>query len=399
MLSVLNKHRYKIIMAVVIIVVLCVAWTVGGGYAKDGAGTDNNATILTNAGDGRGNDTNADDANAGGNAGGSDSTDSNINGNGSSANNGAGANNAAGAVGASNGRQNDAAQSGGNTVESTTPVPSPIPDKNGTEASQGTAGDNSEGQADKEGDGAASEGQSSANQTQSGSNQSSVVSATPTPVDASSQTTQSPADASASLQSPQPSAGASQQSPQSEFPADADNSTAQGSDTESGKGAYNTNPIPDGKPAPVEPQDAKISDTALTCTISVRCDTIINNMKYLNREKHELVPEDGWILKPTTVTFYEGESVFNVLQREMRRARIHLEFSNVPIYNSAYIEGINNLYEFDVGELSGWMFKVNDWFPNFGSSRYQLMDGDVIAWVYTCDLGEDVGGGYAVGNR
>ena len=76
-----------------------------------------------------------------------------------------------------------------------------------------------------------------------------------------------------------------------------------------------------------------------------------------------------------------------------------MEFSWTPMYNSAYIEGIYNLYEFDVGDGSGWMYKVNDWFPNYGCSRYQLQNGDVIEWVYTCDLGDDVGGGYATGSE
>ena len=67
------------------------------------------------------------------------------------------------------------------------------------------------------------------------------------------------------------------------------------------------------------------------------------------------------------------------------------------MYNSAYIEGINNLYEFDCGELSGWMYSVNDWYPNYGCSCYTVQPGDVICWVYTCDLGQDVGGGAAVG--
>jgi hypothetical protein len=114
-------------------------------------------------------------------------------------------------------------------------------------------------------------------------------------------------------------------------------------------------------------------------------------MKLLNKEKHELVPNDGVILAATPVSFHGGESVFNVLQREMKRAGIHMEFENTPIYNSAYIEGINNLYEFDVGELSGWMYRVNGWYPNYGCSRYQLKDGDVIEWHYTCDLGRDLG--------
>jgi hypothetical protein len=89
--------------------------------------------------------------------------------------------------------------------------------------------------------------------------------------------------------------------------------------------------------------------------------------------------------------------VFNVLQREMRRNKIHMEFVNTPIYNSAYIEGINNLYEFDVGELSGWMYEVNGWYPNYGCSRYQCKPGDVIEWNYTCDLGRDLGQDWLAG--
>ena len=167
---------------------------------------------------------------------------------------------------------------------------------------------------------------------------------------------------------------------------------------ETGKDKYLTDPVPEGKPLPVEPQDVTIGSTAYTCTISISCSTILNNMDLCDPAKVDLVPADGWILQPITVTFYEGESVFNVLQRVCKQQKIHMEFENTPIYNSAYIEGIHNLYEFDVGELSGWMYKVNEWFPNYGCSRYQLKNGDVICWVYTCDLGYDVGGGYAVGN-
>lgn len=164
------------------------------------------------------------------------------------------------------------------------------------------------------------------------------------------------------------------------------------------KDKYLTDPVPEGKPLPSEPQDATVTDNELTCTLSVRCDTILNNFNLLSKEKADIVPKDGVIFEEKTVTFYKGESVFNVLMREMKRNKIHFEFVNVPLYNSAYIEGIANLYEFDCGELSGWMYKVNDWFPNYGSSRYELKDGDRVEWVYTCDLGKDVGGGYSQKN-
>ena len=73
-------------------------------------------------------------------------------------------------------------------------------------------------------------------------------------------------------------------------------------------------------------------------------------------------------------------------------ANIQIEYSWTPMYDSYYIEGINHLYEFDCGEQSGWMYKVNEWFPNYGCSSYEVGDGDVIVWCYTCmGLGADVG--------
>ena len=162
-------------------------------------------------------------------------------------------------------------------------------------------------------------------------------------------------------------------------------------DPETGKDQYQTDPVPEGMPEPVEPQEAEVTTTAYTCTISISCATILDNMDMLADGKDVLVPTDGWILPATTVTFYEGESVFDVLLRVCQENKIHMEYMDTPMYNSAYIEGIHNLYEFDCGNLSGWMYNVNGWFPNYGCSRYALQDGDVICWVYTCDLGADVG--------
>ena len=168
-------------------------------------------------------------------------------------------------------------------------------------------------------------------------------------------------------------------------------------DTGTGKDEYLTDPVPEGKPQPVEPQDVTVSDTEYTCTISISCASILKHMDLCDKEKVELVPEDGWLLKPVEVTFKQGQSVFDVLQQVCKDNKLHMEFSMTPIYNSAYIEGIGNLYEFDCGEVSGWIYKVNDWFPNYGCSRYQLQDGDVVEWEYTCELGKDIGGGYATG--
>lgn len=138
-------------------------------------------------------------------------------------------------------------------------------------------------------------------------------------------------------------------------------------------------------------KNSESAGTTLTCTVSIDCSTVLNNLDKLTAGKEEFVPSNGQILAPSTVAFTEGESAYDILSRVCKEAGIHMESTSTPGYDSDYIEGINQLYEFDCGEQSGWMFSVNGWFPNYGCSKYKVEDGDVIAWVYTCNLGKDVG--------
>ena len=142
-----------------------------------------------------------------------------------------------------------------------------------------------------------------------------------------------------------------------------------------------------------EQEESKQEDTSLHCTIEIRCDSILNNMANLASGKEGYVPSNGIILGTTQVAFEEGETVFDVLQRVCNSIGIQLEYSYTPLYESYYIEGLNYLYEFDCGSESGWMYKVNGWFPNYGCSSYYVQEGDIIVWCYTCNgLGADVGG-------
>ena len=131
----------------------------------------------------------------------------------------------------------------------------------------------------------------------------------------------------------------------------------------------------------------------VTVTLEIRCDTLSNDMSKLeNPAIEEYIPTDGVILEKTTYKGTTDNTVFDALNTLCRNNDIQLEFNYTPIYASYYIEGINYLYEFDGGPQSGWMYKVNDWFPNYGCSSYYLKDGDTIVWCYTCEgLGTDVG--------
>ena len=56
-------------------------------------------------------------------------------------------------------------------------------------------------------------------------------------------------------------------------------------DTGTGKDKYLTDPVPEGKPAPREPEDVELGDEEWTCTISISCATILDNEKLCDPEK------------------------------------------------------------------------------------------------------------------
>ncbi len=140
-------------------------------------------------------------------------------------------------------------------------------------------------------------------------------------------------------------------------------------------------------PAPVqtensitEPKEKEI----LTCTLSVRCDDVLKNLADLDEEKQALIPPDGILFHGETVEFSEGESVFDVLYREMQNHSIPLDFVKNPLYDSVYVKGIGNLYEYDCGSSSGWMYQVNSEKPHYGCSQYKVKPGDAIVFDYSC---------------
>ena len=132
-------------------------------------------------------------------------------------------------------------------------------------------------------------------------------------------------------------------------------------------------------------------DGKLTCTLEIRCDVLLNRLDQMEVQKAALVPDDGVLLRVTEVEFHGGESVFDVFRKVLRAEKLHFEYVDASAYDSVYIEGIGNLYEYDCGPQSGWMYSVNGIYPGLGCSAYTLADGDVIIFSYTCDLGADLG--------
>ena len=135
--------------------------------------------------------------------------------------------------------------------------------------------------------------------------------------------------------------------------------------------------------SPEDYRQAAVSDGELTVTLSIRCDTIVGQRK-VNR----YIPDDGVILDTTACTAEEGDTVYDVLLRAAAERNISLDNRGAP--GAAYIAGINALYEFAYGDLSGWMYRVNGEFPDVGCQSCTVSDGDVIEWLYTTDIGKDL---------
>ena len=142
-----------------------------------------------------------------------------------------------------------------------------------------------------------------------------------------------------------------------------------------------------------------ITPDSETVTISIRCDTILQNYEDLDPalRSDEFVPPDGVILPPTRYVLRPGDTVFDILDRAVRYNRIQMEYQGARenSFGSVYIQGLHYLYEFSCGPLSGWMYRVNGEFPSEGIDSIELHNGDKVEWLFSCDGGADIGMSFA----
>jgi len=127
------------------------------------------------------------------------------------------------------------------------------------------------------------------------------------------------------------------------------------------------------------------------CYVSITCKTALASGE-LSDSMLSILPEDGVILDSFEFEYEDGMTVFDVFAKVVKENKIHMEYTGTKTV--PYVEGVANLYEFDCGPLSGWMYQVNGWFPSFSMGQYEVERGDSIEIIYTCDLGEDVGDTY-----
>lgn len=118
-----------------------------------------------------------------------------------------------------------------------------------------------------------------------------------------------------------------------------------------------------------------------TVTMTIRCDTIADI-------DEEYIPKDGVILSECEFSIDSDDTAFDILTEAARAYSIHLESSGAD--GMKYVNGINHIYELQYGDLSGWMYFVNDEEMSVGCDGYTLKDGDSVEWHYTREMGKDL---------
>jgi len=111
------------------------------------------------------------------------------------------------------------------------------------------------------------------------------------------------------------------------------------------------------------------------CSITISCKNVLNNKDQL--ESNYQIPSNG-IIYNKKLEIKDDDDVLSVLKRTGVRIDVQ----------AGYVRGIDNLYEFDCGKNSGWMYKVNGVKPNVGASKYKVKKNDKIEWVYSCRFGD-----------
>lgn len=134
-------------------------------------------------------------------------------------------------------------------------------------------------------------------------------------------------------------------------------------------------------------QNTRPAGRIISCTIEIRCDNATARKDNItNQGIRDSIPDDGTILEVTTYTGKEGFTVYDVLA-----AVTAAHNPVIPIVANAdrsYVSSINNLSEKNVGPTSGWTYRVNGVLPMMAANQYKVKDGDVIKWIYVCQLGD-----------
>ena len=130
--------------------------------------------------------------------------------------------------------------------------------------------------------------------------------------------------------------------------------------------------------------------SGVTVTVTADCSAVLSRMGDIDEAVNpaEVIPADGVVIGQTEVSVAEGGTAFDALTAAARANGVRVDYTG-SVYG-VYINGIGFIYEFGFGSTSGWMYRVNGEFPDTSAGTFELSEGDIVEFIYTCDMGNDI---------
>ena len=117
-------------------------------------------------------------------------------------------------------------------------------------------------------------------------------------------------------------------------------------------------------------------DAIGSVTLSINCNVIKDKV------------ENSVIIDNAEFLINEGETAYDILQQAVVQNKIQLETSGAK--GSEYVVSINNIYQQEHGDLSGWLFYINGEMALTSMAQCELKPGDKIEILYSTNFGEDL---------
>lgn len=131
---------------------------------------------------------------------------------------------------------------------------------------------------------------------------------------------------------------------------------------------------------------AEVTGNGIMVRVGAECTSVLSRIDDIDEDinPYSAIPSDGIILPLAEVTLPEGATAFDALDTAARTEKIPVD--RIGSTFGVYVRGIGNVYEFGFGGESGWTYRVNGISPHISAGVYKLSEGDIVEFVYVCEL-------------
>lgn len=128
--------------------------------------------------------------------------------------------------------------------------------------------------------------------------------------------------------------------------------------------------------------------TKVSLTIDNRMLSKKENFDKVKPEFQKYVNKDGYIIKDLAIEVYGDLSVLEILEAVGKEKNIPIVLSDMG--GMKYVSAINHLEGGLMGDMSGWLYSVNNTEATVGASEMKVKDNDKIVWAFSLDGGKDI---------